>query len=102
MKLKPVNDKIVVKPTTEDEQVTASGLIIPDTVSDGGMLEGDVIAVSEDMYSINGTQIPFVVKKGDRVLYNKHNNGQEYKLNGEDVLIMSQNEVLSIVEDTYE
>ena len=102
MKLKPVNDKIVVKPTTEDEQVTASGLIIPDTVSDGGMIEGEVISVGEGMYSANGTIIPIVVSVGDTILYNKHNNGQEYKLNGEDVLIMSQNEVLSIIEDKDE
>ena len=100
MKLKPVNDKIVVKQIKkEDEHITESGLILPDTAQDGGLLEGEVVAVSEGMYSINGTQIPFVVKKGDKILYGKHGAGQEYKLNGEDVLIMSQNEVLSIIKE---
>ena len=100
MRLRPVNDKIVVKKINkEDEHITESGLIIPDTAHDGGLLEGEVIAVSEGMYSINGTQIPFVVKKGDKILYGKHNGGQEYKLNGDDVVIMSQNEVLSIMEE---
>ena len=100
MKLRPVNDKIVVKQINkEDEHITESGLILPDSAQDGGLFEGEVIAVSEGMYSINGTQIPFVVKKGDKILYGKHNGGQEYKFNNEEVVIMSQNEVLSIVED---
>ena len=100
MKLKPVNDKIVVKPSkTEDEHVTESGLILPDTAQDGGVIEGEVIAVGEGMYSANGTKIPMVVKKGDTILYGKHNGGQDYRLNGEDVLLMSQNEVLSVVEE---
>ena len=99
MRLRPVNDKIVVKKINkEDEHITDSGLIIPDTAHDG-LLEGEVVAVSEGMYSINGTQIPFVVKKGDKVLYGKHGAGQEYKLNGEECVIMSQNEVLSIMEE---
>tara|TARA_Y100000593_G_scaffold91016_1_gene178766 strand:- start:2468 stop:2770 length:303 start_codon:yes stop_codon:yes gene_type:complete len=99
MRLRPVNDKIVVKKIhKEDEHMTESGLIIPDTVGNN-LLEGEVVAVSEGMYSINGTQIPFVVKKGDKVLYGKHGAGQEYKLNGEECVIMSQNEVLSIMEE---
>ena len=100
MRLKPVNDKIVVKPVKDDEEhVTESGLILPDTVKDGGLLEGEVISVGEGMYSANGTKIPIIVDTGDTILYGKHNSGQEYKLNGENVLIMSQNEVLSIVEE---
>jgi chaperonin GroES len=100
MKLKPVNDKIVVKPiAVKGDEVTESGIILPDTATDGALLEGEVIAVSKGMYSINGTQIPFVVQAGDTILYGKHNGGQEYKLNGEDVIIMSQNEVMSIVEE---
>ena len=100
MKLKPVNDKIVVKPSEEEgEQKTESGIILPDSAQVGGIIEGKVIAVSEGMYSANGTRIPIIVEKGDTILFGKHNSGQEYKLNGEDVLLMSQNEVLSIVEE---
>ena len=100
MKLKPVNDKIVVKQINkEDEHITESGLILPDTAQDGGLLEGEVIAVGGGMYSTSGTKIPIIVKEGDTILFGKHNGGQEYKLNGQDVIIMSQNEVLSIVEE---
>ena len=100
MKLKPVNDKIVVRQIEkEEEHITESGLIIPDSARDGGLLEGEVIASGNGMYSANGTLIPIVVEVGDTILYGKHNGGQEYKLNGENVIIMSQNEVLSIVEE---
>ena len=98
MKLKPVNDKIVVKPNEKnEEEVTESGIILPDTVQDGMLLEGEVIAAGHGMYSANGTLIPIVVEVGDTILYNKHAQTQEYKLNGEDVIIMSQNEVLSVL-----
>ena len=98
MKLKPVNDKIVVKPNEKNkEEKTESGIILPDTVQDGMLLEGEVIAAGHGMYSANGTLIPIVVEVGDTILYNKHAQTQEYKLNGEDVIIMSQNEVLSVL-----
>ena len=103
MKIRPVNDKIIVKPKKEDsEHVTESGLILPDTAQDGGVLEGEVVAVGEGMYSITGTQIPMVVEKGDRVLYGKHAQVQEYRLDGEELIIMSQNEVLSVMEEVNE
>ena len=100
MRLKPVNDKIVVKPSEKNnEEKTVGGIILPDTVQDGALVEGEVVAIGEGMYSANGTLIPIVVEVGDIILYGKHNRGQEYKLNGENVIIMSQNEVLSIVEE---
>ena len=98
MRLKPVNDKIVVKPKeTKDDHITEGGIILPDTVQDGLLLEGEVIAAGHGMYSANGNLIPLVVEVGDTILYNKHAQTQEYKLNGEDVILMSQNEVLSIL-----
>ena len=98
MKMKPVNDKIVVKPKqTNDDNMTDSGIILPDTVQDGILLEGEVIAAGHGMYSANGNLIPLVVEVGDTILYNKHAQTQEYKLNGEDVILMSQNEVLSVL-----
>ena len=99
MKLKPVNDKIVVRPKEKNkEEKTESGIILPDTVQDGILLEGEVVAASEGMYSANGTLIPIVVNVGDIILYNKHAHAQEYKLNGEEHIIMSVNEVLSVLE----
>ena len=100
MRLKPVNDKIVVK-AKEDKQdnITDGGIILPDTVQDGSLLEGKVIAVGDGMYSSNGTLIPVVVNEGDTILYGKHAAKQDYSIDGEDYIIMSINEVMSIVKD---
>ena len=94
-RLKPVNDKIVVKPKTKkDEEVTESGILLPDTVDQGKLMEGEVVAVGKGMYSANGTLIPVVCEVGDTILYNKHAQLHEYD---DDLVIMSVNEVLSIV-----
>ena len=96
MKLKPVNDKIVVKPNEKnEEEVTEGGIILPDTVDQGKLLDGEVVAVGKGMYSASGTLIPVVVNVGETVLYNKHAQTHEYG----DYVIMSVNEVLSIVKD---
>ena len=101
MNLKPVNDKIVVKPKEEKEDYkTESGIILPDTVDQGKLLDGEVVAVGKGMYSANGTLIPVVVNVGETILYNKHAQTHEYKTtDGEELVIMSVNEVLSIVKD---
>ena len=100
MKLRPVNDKIVVKPKEEKEDYkTESGIILPDTVEQGSLGEGTVISVGEGMYSTTGNLIPMVVKEGEKVLFNKYSSNQEHRLDGETVYIMSQNEILSVVED---
>ena len=97
MKLKPVNDKIVVKPIPKkDDEITESGIILPDTVDQGKLLEGTVIAASEGMFSSTGTIIPLVVSEGDTILYNKH--AQLHECDN-DLVIMSVNEILSIVRD---
>ena len=98
MRLKPVNDKIVVRELSKKEaETTESGIILPDTVDQGRLREGEIIAVGEGMYSANGVKIPVVVQVGDIILYNKHAQVQEYKLNDDDVVIMSQNEILSVL-----
>ena len=100
MKLKPVNDKIVVKTNSQEEEVTESGILLPDTVDQGKLLDGEVVAVGKGMYSANGTLIPVVVNVGETILYNKHAQTHEYKTtDGEELVIMSVNEVLSIVKD---
>ena len=100
MRLKPVNDKIVVKPIEkESDKQTESGIILPDTVQDGTLVEGTVIAKSEGMYSAQGTMIPLVVSEGDTILYNKNAHKSEHKIDGEDYILMSVNEVMSIVRD---
>ena len=96
MKLKPVNDKIVVKTNSQEEEVTESGILLPDTVDQGKLMEGEVMAVGNGMYSASGTLIPVVVDVGDKILYNKHAQLHEYD---DDLVIMSVNEILSIVEE---
>ena len=100
MRLKPVNDKIVVQPKDNSkEEITEAGIILPDSVDQGGLLEGKVVAVGEGMYSANGTLIPVVVSEGDTILYGKHAQKSEHKIDGEEYVIMSVNEVMSIVKD---
>ena len=95
MKLKPVNDKIVVKPITKEEEVTEGGILLPDTVDQGKLQEGEVVAAGNVIYSSTGDSIPIVVEKGNKILYSKHAQTHEYG----DFVIMSQNEVLSIIEE---
>jgi len=100
MRLKPVNDKIVVKPMKEKEDnITDGGIILPDTVQDGALVEGTVVAASRGMYSSTGTLIPLVVDVGDTILYNKNAQKAEHKIDGEDYILMSVNEVMSIVRE---
>ena len=98
MRLKPVNDKIVVK-QKEDKQdnITDGGIILPDTAQNGVLIEGEVVAASDGMYSATGTMIPLVVSKGDTILYNKNAQKAEHKIDGEEYILMSVNEVMSIV-----
>ena len=97
MKLKPVNDKIVVRPKEKNkEEKTESGIILPDTVDQGKLMEGEVMAIGKGMYSASGTLIPVVVDVGDKILYNKHAQLHEYD---DDLVIMSVNEVLSVLEE---
>ena len=99
MKIKPVNDKIVIRPAPKkSDEITESGIILPDSATQTNIVEGDVIAVSDGLYSITGEFIPMVIAAGDRVIYS-NGIGQEYNLDGETVLIMSQTEILSVLGD---
>ena len=95
MKLKPLGDRIVVKPKDEDTQTTASGLVIPDTAKEKPQL-GDVLAVGPGEFQ-DGERVPLDVKTGDVVVYSKYG-GTEIKVEGEDYLILSARDVLAIVE----
>ncbi len=100
MRLKPVNDKIVVKENdTKQEEMTAGGIILPDSVDGGALIEGKVVAASEGMYSAQGTMIPLVVSDGDTILYNKNAHKSEHTIDGEAYILMSVNEVMSIVKE---
>ncbi len=95
-KLRPLYDKIVVKRQEEQEQRTASGIIIPDTAKEKPQI-GEVVAVGEGKLLNNGQVVSPKVKVGDRVIFNKYA-GTEVELDGEKYLIMSEDEVLAIIE----
>ena len=93
--LKPLEDRIVVSPL-EAEQVTASGLVIPDTAKEKPQ-EGKVLAVGPGRFDDKGVRIPIDVQVGDVVLYSKYG-GTEVKYSGEEFLILSARDVLAIIE----
>ena len=91
--LQPLEDRIVVKPS-EGEEMTASGLVIPDTAKEKPQ-EGEVIAVGPGRFE-DGDRVPLDVKVGDKVIYSKYG-GTEVKLGGDELLILSARDVLAIV-----
>ncbi|SRR5687768_15353613 len=96
MKIKPLHDKILVK-RIDEENKTKGGIIIPDTAKERPM-EGKVVAVGAGKILKDGSKRPLAVKEGDRVLFAKYA-GTELKVEGEEVLILSEEEVLGIVEE---
>ena len=94
--IKPLEDRIVVKPL-DAEQTTASGLVIPDTAKEKPQ-EGEVIAVGPGRFDDEGEKrIPLDVSVGDTVLYSKYG-GTEVKYSGEEYLILSARDVLAVIE----
>jgi chaperonin GroES len=95
MKLKPTENRLLVK-RLEGEERTAGGIIIPDTAKEKPM-QGKVLAVGPGKRKDCGDMIPMSIKEGDTVLFAKWS-GSEVKVNGEDLLIMKDEDVLAIVE----
>jgi chaperonin GroES len=95
MKIKPLGDRILVKPL-EQKEVKKGGIIIPDTAKEKPQ-EGEVIAVGKGKVADDGKLIPMEVKAGDKILYGKYS-GNEVKLDGIEYLIMGQDDVLGILE----
>ena len=93
--LQPLEDRIVVQPL-EAEQVTASGLVIPDTAKEKPQ-EGKVLAVGPGRFDDKGARVPVDVKVGDVVLYSKYG-GTEVKYSGEEYLVLSARDVLAVIE----
>jgi chaperonin GroES len=95
MNVRPLHDRIIVKRIEETEQMVG-GIIIPDTAKEKPQ-QGEVRAVGKGKIKDDGTVIPLEVKAGDKVLFGKYS-GQEIKLDGEEFLIMREDEVLAILE----
>jgi chaperonin GroES len=95
MKVRPLHDRIIVK-RLEEEEKTKGGIIIPDTAKEKPF-EGKVIAVGDGRIKEDGTKIPMELKKGDRILFAKYA-GTDVKIDGEDHLIMKEDDVLAVIE----
>ena len=97
MKFRPLHDRVLVE-RVEQEEKTKGGIIIPDTAQEKPM-EGKVLAVGAGQKSDDGKVTPLDVKKGDKILFGKWS-GSEVKVDGKDLLIMKESDILGIVEET--
>ena len=95
MKIKPLQDRVIVK-RMEEEEKTAGGIIIPDSAKEKPQ-QGKIMAVGPGKVMDNGTRLEMTVKKGDLVLFGKYS-GTEIKIDGDDVLIMREDDILGIVD----
>lgn len=94
IQFRPLHDRVVVR-RVESENKTAGGIIIPDTAKEKPQ-EGEVIAAGNGALDDNGKRVPLEVKTGDRILFGKWS-GTEVKINGEDLLIMKESDILGIM-----
>jgi chaperonin GroES len=94
MKVRPLHDRLLVR-RIEEKETVRGGIIIPDTAKEKPQ-EGEVLAAGNGKILDNGTKIPMEVKTGDRILFGKYS-GTEIKIDGEEVLILREDEVLAVV-----
>jgi chaperonin GroES len=97
MSFRPLHDRVVVRRLTAEEK-TAGGIIIPDTAKEKPM-EGEVISVGPGARNEAGQLVPLDVKAGDKILFGKWS-GTEVKLNGEELLIMKESDIMGIIDVT--
>ncbi len=95
MKIRPLQDRVIVKRIAEEEK-TKGGIIIPDTAKEKPQ-EGKIIAVGKGKFNDDGKLMPPQVKVGDRILFAKYS-GSEIKLDGEEHLIMREDDILGVIE----
>jgi chaperonin GroES len=96
MKFRPLQDRVLIR-RLEGEEKTAGGIIIPDTAKEKPM-QGEVVSVGPGARDENGKLQPLDVKAGDRVLFGKWS-GTEVKLDGEELIIMKESDIMGILED---
>jgi len=94
MKVRPLHDRLVVR-RIEEKETAKGGIIIPDTAKEKPQ-EGEVLAVGNGKILDNGTKVALDVKVGDKILFGKYS-GTEIKIDGEDVLILREDEVLAVL-----
>ncbi|MDX9872525.1 MAG: co-chaperone GroES [Clostridia bacterium] len=94
MNIRPLGDKVVVKPLAQEEK-TKSGIVLPDTAKEKPQ-QGEVVAVGSGKVLDNGQKVALEVKVGDKVIYSKYA-GTEIKIDGEEVLILSERDIHAII-----
>jgi chaperonin GroES len=92
MKLKPLGDRLIVKPI-EEEETTASGIVLPDTAKEKPQ-KGEVVAVGDGAINEDGSRRPLDIAEGDQVLYSKYG-GTEVTVEGDDLLVLRESDVLA-------
>jgi chaperonin GroES len=97
MKFRPLHDRVVIR-RVEEVGRTKGGIFIPDTAKEKPM-EGEIVAVGPGARNETGALVPLDVRKGDRILFGKWS-GTEIKLDGEDLLIMAESDIMGVVEGT--
>ncbi len=95
MKIRPLNDRVLVK-RLEGEEVTKGGIIIPDSAKEKP-IEGEIVATGSGKLNDKGERVAIDLKVGDKVLFSKYG-GTEVKLDGEDFLIMREDDILGVIE----
>jgi chaperonin GroES len=96
-RIRPLADRVVVKPVEREAQ-TKGGIFLPDTASKERPMEGVVLAVGEGRLDDNGRRVPMNVKAGDKVLFAKYG-GTEYKVDDVEYLILSEKDILGVIQD---
>ena len=94
MKVRPLHDRLIIR-RIEEKETAKGGIIIPDSAKEKPQ-EGEVLAVGNGKILENGTKVALDVKKGDKILFGKYT-GSEIKIDGEDVLILREDEVLAVL-----
>jgi chaperonin GroES len=97
MKIRPLHDRIIVK-RLDEEKKTASGIVIPDTAAEKPD-QGEVMSVGKGKMTDEGKLVPLDVKVGDRVLFGKYS-GQTVRVKGDELLVMREEDILGVVENT--
>jgi chaperonin GroES len=95
-KLRPLGDRVVIEPTPREE-MTKSGIVLPDTAKEKPQ-EGEILAIGPGAFDADGKRVPMDVKVGQKVLYGKYA-GTEFKLDDDELLIVSQKDILAVVAD---
>jgi chaperonin GroES len=95
MNIKPLGDRVVIKPITEDI-TTKSGIVLPETVEKEKAEKGEVLAVGPGRVLDNGTLAPMSIKVGDKVMFKKYS-PDEIKIDGQELLVISESDILAII-----